>query len=226
MKSSWDPIWENIFSSRSWGRWPAEDVVRATSIEFANRDKSKSRILEVGCGTGANLWFFAKEGYQTYGIDGSRTAIEKAEKAIKSEVSNWQGELSVGDIGNLPFQDNFFDMVVDVEAIYANSFESSVKIYREIARVLKPGGKVYSRTFAAGTWGSSNDFKEGTMKEGPMAGMGYTRLTSYEEIPTLIGDSYQIESIDLITRSMNGDIKKRVVKEWLIKAAKRTDSIG
>ena len=42
--------------------------------------KKRLKILEVGCGTGANLSFFIEEGFNTYGIDGSKVAIKLAKK--------------------------------------------------------------------------------------------------------------------------------------------------
>ena len=39
----------------------------------------------MGCGTGANLSFFIEEGFNTYGIDGSKIAIKLAKKKLKKE---------------------------------------------------------------------------------------------------------------------------------------------
>lgn len=49
-----------------------------------NRESIK--ILEVGCGPGANLWYMNREGFTVYGIDGSETAIKKAEKRLKEDI--------------------------------------------------------------------------------------------------------------------------------------------
>jgi len=34
------------------------------------------RVLEVGCGNGANLWFLTFEGYDAFGIDASQAALD------------------------------------------------------------------------------------------------------------------------------------------------------
>ena len=58
-----DPLWETIFSTRAWGRYPSEDLIRFCAQRFYGlQPRSDVRLLEVGFGTGANLWYFAREG--------------------------------------------------------------------------------------------------------------------------------------------------------------------
>jgi len=77
-----------------------------------------------------------------YGIDGSKHAINLAQERLNCECPGWNGELVVGDIAGLPFDGDFFDAVVDNEAVYCNSFNESRLIYQEMARVCKGGGEV------------------------------------------------------------------------------------
>ncbi|ECL6467391.1 SAM-dependent methyltransferase, partial [Campylobacter jejuni] len=57
-----EKIWEQIFSKKEWGKYPSENVIRFIARNFYNvQDRSKINILELGFGTGANLWFCAKE---------------------------------------------------------------------------------------------------------------------------------------------------------------------
>jgi hypothetical protein len=53
----WDPVWEQIFASREWGKYPPEHVVRFVARNFYRvPDRKQVRLLEVGCGPGANVW--------------------------------------------------------------------------------------------------------------------------------------------------------------------------
>jgi tRNA G46 methylase TrmB len=57
----WDPVWESIFQERDWGKYPGEELIRFVARNFYSFEDRKSvKLLEVGCGTGANLWFMAK----------------------------------------------------------------------------------------------------------------------------------------------------------------------
>lgn len=215
---AWDEVWEDVFSQQEWGKYPSEEVVRFVARNFYKvPDRKSVKILDLGCGPGAQLWYLAREGFSIYGIDGSKTAIEKARERLDQECPGWTGELKVGDITTLPFSDSFFDAVIDNEVIYANSLEDSRRIYTELARVCKVGGKLYSRTFATGCWGDQTGQKVGhnayLVSEGPMFNKGLTRFTEYGEIHQL-ATGFQINEIDLLVRTV--DSRQHEIKEWII----------
>lgn len=220
---AWDPIWEKVFREKDWGKYPGEDFIRFVARNFYRaEDRSKIKILEVGCGTGANLWYMAREGFSVYGIDGSPTAIEKAKKRLDKECPGWKGQLIVGDIGKLTFPDGFFDAVTDCEALSCNSFEDSVAIYKEMARVTRPGGKLFSRTFATGCWGDHTGQNLGRnawlVAEGPLHGVGYVRFTECNDIPELVPD-FALTSLEMLSRTEQG--RQHEIKEWIILGEKQ-----
>ena len=68
-------IWEETFVKKEWGKYPSIPLVKFIASNFYEvADRSHIRILEIGCGTGANIWFMAKEGFQVYGIDFSQSS--------------------------------------------------------------------------------------------------------------------------------------------------------
>jgi ubiquinone/menaquinone biosynthesis C-methylase UbiE len=215
---SWDPVWETVFSNQEWGKYPSEDLIRFVARNFYKAPNRKEvKILEVGCGPGANLWYMAREGFTVYGIDGSKTAIQRANDRLNKECPGWNGTLVVGDITQLPFQDGFFDAVIDLEAISCNSYEAAKQIYSEMARVTKPKGKMFSRTFATGSWGDQTGENVGynawIVSEGPLLGKGYTRFTALHDIEDLI-TGFVVTEIELISKTANG--RQHEIKEWVI----------
>jgi ubiquinone/menaquinone biosynthesis C-methylase UbiE len=221
---AWDSTWEKIFEQRvdNWGKYPSEDLIRFIADNFykaSNRQDIK--VLEVGCGPGANLWYLAREGFTVYGVDGSSTAIDYAKKRLNDECPDWFGKLVIGDAISLEFEDNFFDAVIDNEAITHNSFENSKSIYDEIARVTKKGGRLFSRTFATGCWGDQSGEKVGhnawIVSEGPMNLGEYIRFTDFDEIQDLI-EGFEIRGVELLTRTMSN--RKNGIKEWIIQGEK------
>lgn len=220
---SFDPIWEQVFKTQAWGKYPGEDLIRFVARNFYGVQNRKDvKILEVGCGPGANLWYIAREGFAVYGVDGSATAIAQAKNRLDSECPGWKGELKVGDITHLEFEDGFFDAVIDNEAICCNSFKNSVRIYDELARVCKPCGKLFSRTFAKGCWGDGTGKQVGynawIVSEGPLLNKGFNRFTELSEIRDLI-KGFEIKEIELLTRTMED--RNHEVMEWLIVGEKR-----
>ena len=96
--------------------------------------KTSGRILEIGSGTGVNI-----KHYNFENITGLTLSDQTISKKLK-ERSDDKIELMELDVEKLPFSDNTFDYVV-----HTLVFCSVVDINKglsEIARVLKPGGKL------------------------------------------------------------------------------------
>jgi len=225
----WDPVWDTIFSERSWGKYPSESLIRFVAQNyFSVAERSAVRILELGCGPGANLWFLAREQFAFAGIDGSASAIDQAARRLDAEVPGWRshGYLHVGEISSLPFRDGIFDAVIDHECVYCNEFSVSQQIYSEALRVTRPGGGLFVRTFATGSWGDGTGQEIGPQawlcSEGPLAGTGFARFTSFEDIPILL-DGYCRINIELLSWSQNG--QRDSVEEWIITAWKPLESV-
>ncbi|MDD5249248.1 MAG: class I SAM-dependent methyltransferase [Rhodocyclaceae bacterium] len=220
----WDPTWENVFCNQSWGKYPGEELIRFVARNFYHhQDRDQIKILEVGCGPGANLWFMAREGFSVYGIDGSQAAISQALERLGLECPGWLGQLHCGDIRNLPFADGMFDAVIDNEAVYCNDYDTSKAIYFEMARVTKAGGKFYSRTFASESWGDQTGKAVGhnawVAADGPLANKGFSRFTKREELPDLI-QGFNITEVELLMRTYNNEANQ--IREWLVIGEKQS----
>lgn len=224
---TWDSVWETVFTSQPWGKYPGEDLIRFVARNYYHvADRGAVRILEVGSGTGANLWYLAREGFAAFGVEGSESAAQFARRRLDIETPGWDapprgGRIEVGDILNLPAPDGSFDAVLDSEAVYCNSYEDSRRIYAEMYRVARPGGRLFVRTFATGSWGDGIGRKVGPQAyiadAGPLAGKGYSRFTPLEQLPDLLSP-WVIHEVNLITRSV--DRRNHEIREWVIEAVK------
>ena len=86
----------------------------------------------------------AKEGFRVYGIDLSSKAIELGKLMLKKW--NVKAELKIGNMCEIQYNDNFFDVIVDIFSSYC-LIEKNFKIcISEVARTLKSGGKFFSYT--------------------------------------------------------------------------------
>ncbi|PIQ89771.1 MAG: arsenite S-adenosylmethyltransferase [Candidatus Omnitrophica bacterium CG11_big_fil_rev_8_21_14_0_20_42_13] len=98
-------------------------------------------VLDLGCGAGMDLYFYAQkvgERGKVYGLDISEDMAEKARKNMDiAGVKN--AEVKIGHSDNLPFGDNFFDVVTS-NGIY-NLSPDKEAVMRQAFRVLKPGGR-------------------------------------------------------------------------------------
>jgi ubiquinone/menaquinone biosynthesis C-methylase UbiE len=107
-------------------------------------ERKHLRVLEVGCGSGANLWMIAREGFSAYGIDLSSEALTLCEQMLK----RWGGSaaLKQGDMIALGYDDGFFHVLVDVFSAYCMPEKEFERFLDEAARVLQPGGRFFSYT--------------------------------------------------------------------------------
>lgn len=208
---SWDPVWESVHRSRAWGQYPGEDVIRFVNGHFRDvEDRSKVRLLEVGSGAGANLWFMAREGFCVHGVDGSQTAVRLSCERLDRECADWRrigGQVEVGELSSLGYPAAFFDAVLDVAAICYSTFKDAARAYAELARVTRPGGWLFSRTFAHGCWGEGTGTQVAPdmwiCGEGPLAGFGATRFTHEDQVAALL-QGWAVERIERSSLTQGG----------------------
>ena len=94
-------------------------------------------ILEVGSGRGGGSSFVSRYHHpkSITGLDYSSSAI-KLSNELHGNVDNLFFKL--GDAENLPFKDNTFDAVINVES--SHCYGNMERFLNEVSRVLKPGG--------------------------------------------------------------------------------------
>lgn len=225
---SWDPAWDEVYRTRPWGQYPGEDVIRFVMRGFGGvSDRGTVRLLEVGCGSGANLWFMAREGFAVHGVEASATAVQIAQQRLDRECAGWRergGRIDAGDMARIDAADASFDAVVDVVATCYAGFDEASRTFAELARVTRPGGRLFSRTFATGCWGEGTGAPAGPRMwqctEGPLAGLGATRFTSEDEVPRLLGSGWDVGRIERATQT-EGD-RRHELRYLQIHATRRT----
>ena len=113
-----------------------DDVQLANKLLSKIPDDFNGKILDVPVGTAVftkNKWNSLKNSIITC-LDISIDMLEKAKERINEPNINF----IQGDVGNLPFEDNFFDIILTMNGFH--SFPDKEKAFQEITRVLKKGG--------------------------------------------------------------------------------------
>jgi SAM-dependent methyltransferase len=218
--------WDKIFASRSWGKYPPEELIRFVARTFTDpTERTKMRALEIGCGTGANLWYLAREGFAISGIDGSKHAIASAAEKIRLEgllQADRRPDLRVGNFAVLPWHDASFDFVIDIGALTSNTTAVVRSAIAEVVRVLKPGGWFFGRMFGPGTTGTDTGkmLEERTTENpasGPLKGMGIIHVFTEQEIRREFGEFSEIR-LDWIHRSDRN--QSCTFFDWVVQARK------
>lgn len=106
------------------------------------RELLEDRVLDIGCGSGTDLFVAAlrtgPEG-EVFGVDMTDKMLDKVKQTIKmSGAANIHVEK--GEAEQLPWEDHLFDVVTSNGVL--NLVPDKESAFREIVRVLKPGGQL------------------------------------------------------------------------------------
>jgi SAM-dependent methyltransferase len=94
------------------------------------------RIFDAGCGSGRNLVYFLREGYEVFGVDQDPQAV----------ASLPSGNFRVEKIEEMSFPDAFADVVLSSAVLhFARDDRQFQAMLKGCWRVLKPGGLFFCR---------------------------------------------------------------------------------
>ncbi len=147
--------WARFYDAVSWllsfGR---ASRVRRVITDLASIEAGHS-VLDVGCGTGTlalELRDRAGAGGEVFGVDASPEMIAVARR--KAAKRNAPIDFEVGLIERLPYEDARFDRVLCTLVMHHLDEKLQRQGLREIARVLKPGGRLLVVDFDGSSGGS------------------------------------------------------------------------
>jgi SAM-dependent methyltransferase len=198
---TFDPIWEELRQrGQHITRYPYDFVVTFV-FRNAPRDRSHSevRILDIGCGVGNNVWFAAREGFQTAGIDGSATAIEYARRRFAEE--GLVGDFQIGDFTALPFADETFDLAIDRGSIVCCGRSAGRKAVREVWRVLRKSGRFLFNPYSTrhSSLNMSDAGPDGlrvNVRGGNLTGVGQLCFYNKDEVLGALCPGWKLLSLD------------------------------
>jgi SAM-dependent methyltransferase len=128
VRAAWDRVSETYADNRNPDGNDADLV-----DELLASLPDDARVLDVGCGDGMRT--LANLPADAVGLDLSRRGLELA-------AGNVPNPLVQGDMVQLPFADESFDGITAYHAVFHVERTTHPAVYREFARVLKPGGRV------------------------------------------------------------------------------------
>jgi len=114
------------------------------SVNFVDDSDIKNKeVLDIGCGYGwCELNFLKREVSKIVGLEISENDL----KTAKENVQNNRVDFKVARAVNLPFENKSFDTVVAWEVIEHIPKNTETSMFKEVYRVLKPGGCFYLST--------------------------------------------------------------------------------
>ncbi len=125
--------------------YPTEWVIRTMVGNYPKLSlnksiyEKKSKVLDMGFGDGRNFLLLKNLGLEIHGVEITQEIINSVQK--KASKENIQCTLKVGNNLNIPYPDEYFDIILASSSMYylenEQSFDANVQEYM---RVLKKGG--------------------------------------------------------------------------------------
>ena len=208
--------WNEIYTNnQQLSIWPWDEVIALTHRNFKQKDGMV--VLELGCGAGANIPFFASIGADYYAIEGSEMMVTRLENSFKSDKIH----ITCGDFTKSFKFDELIgrvDLILDRSSVTHNSTQSIKSVVELAKKYLKPGGKYMAFDwFAIDCDAYKNDEKikidDNTFvfASGYFAGLGNVHFSTPEHIKELFSGF----SLDYLINN---------VKEQLLPEPKRSSS--
>ncbi|MCW2920930.1 MAG: class SAM-dependent methyltransferase [Thermoleophilia bacterium] len=124
------------------GAPPSPELV----VIVATFGDDRGRVVDLGCGVGADAIFLAGCGFDVTGVDMSGEALDIAERHAEERglAVNWHQ----GDVLELPLDDGSIVAAFDRGCLHHVPVADQPRYAAELARVLAPGGRAYLRDVA------------------------------------------------------------------------------
>jgi SAM-dependent methyltransferase len=105
------------------------------------------RIVDAGCGSGRNLVYLMREGYEIYANDTDPNAVETVRRLAAAVAPALPAaNFKVEPVETMSLPDDFADVVISSAVLhFARNDEHFHAMVRSMWRVLRPGGMMFSR---------------------------------------------------------------------------------
>ncbi|HET6746599.1 MAG TPA: methyltransferase domain-containing protein [Candidatus Saccharimonadales bacterium] len=133
-----DTPWQDLhnrYKDQDWIDKPS--LFAQTAITYF---PSKGRVLDLGAGQGQDSRYFAEHGYDVASTDLEETALEQSRSKLPDELKQKITIRKIDLREELPFEDGVFDVVYAHLSLHYFDYETTVRLFDEIQRVMKPGG--------------------------------------------------------------------------------------
>lgn len=131
-------------------RPPWDTGVVPPELERFVASHAPGRALDLGCGTGTNVVYLARQGWTAVGVDFAGRAIAKARRRAEvGSVTKWC-EFYVGDVTRLDFLQGPFDLALDIGCLHTLAVGERKRYTTGLARLVRPGGTYLLYAFAPG----------------------------------------------------------------------------
>jgi SAM-dependent methyltransferase len=165
-----------LFSAWYWlpGGPPWDTGVTPPELERFVGSHPPGRALDLGCGTGTNVVYLARHGWNAVGVDFAARAIAKARRRARDAGVSDRCTFLVGDVTRLDVGGPF-DLGLDLGCLHSIPIAGRAGYAAGLARVVRSGGTYLLYAFAPG---------------GPAVGL------TVEEVRATFADAFEVVTVE------------------------------
>lgn len=136
-KRDFETLWQQNNVQSPW-RLPDDEVEGLIS---RLRRERMSRVLDLGFGLGRHVVLFAREGFETFGIEPTSSGFQHCTEWLLSK--GLEADIRQGNMLQLPFRNSEFDFIVSFNVIYHGTLADMQLALKEMERVLRKTGLLF-----------------------------------------------------------------------------------
>lgn len=208
--------WETIYQTGAHNSiWPWSDVVSKVNRYYKGENGIK--VLELGCGAGANIPFFVSFGAEYCGVEGSITEVKKLNQRFSGQnVLVKQGDFTK----EIPF-DTAFDLILDRSSVTHNTTKDIQKTIQMVFNTLKPGGYYFGIDWFSTKYGIFSDDSEEydeidshtrVFRSGYFEGLGNVHFSDEKHIRELFSEHEIVELYEKV--QLHVFPEKQTIAHW------------
>jgi SAM-dependent methyltransferase len=181
--------WDSIYEQRGqMSVWPWSDLVSIV-MRYARPSGPSYRVLELGCGAGANVPFFMSLRADYYAIEGSPHMVAQ----LRKQYPQAEDRFVVGDFTREIPVPGAFDLIVDRSSLTHNCTGSILRGLQLAFDKLKPGGALvgidwFSNQHSEMVYGDvvDDEHTRNNFSRGQFAGVGKVHFSDEAHLRSLL----------------------------------------
>ena len=174
--------------------------------------QAKDTVLDIGFGGGLSLLALAAKapGAKIVGVDYSREMVETAARLVRDKKLDARVSVKWGDVAKLPFRAGTFHKVLTVNSLYY--WPDLIASLREVARVMKPGGRLAAGFRSEASLGPLTRDWEGFRLYAPRAFAAIMRKAGFDKVRVEHRDQGQVlDTVVVVGRKPVGRRRARLI---------------
>jgi phosphoethanolamine N-methyltransferase len=183
-----------------------DDMVRGHEMEIEGK-----RLLEIGCGYGGATQHLARRFQASVdGVEINHPMVDEANRRVPVELRHRVRIVYYDDVRHLPFSDASFDFAYAKEVLLHLDRREKEALFKEVARVLKPGSCLVLLEWLSPTSGSWGPRVQAVAEAD---GLTLQACTEQEYVET--ANNAGLELVSMVSRSREYAAYNREIASYL-----------